>query len=85
MIHNIAEATRAQITSEIDLMSNQEVGILGAIILTFVMNSIEETLNLPEVLTSYSTGTCVEVLNYVESDAYTCDNLPSKYTNIWVQ
>jgi|TARA_B110000908_G_C10257901_1_gene456901 hypothetical protein len=27
MIHNIAEATRAQITSEIDLMSNQEVAI----------------------------------------------------------
>ena len=68
-----------------DKVQAATAGILGAIILTFVMNSIEETLNLPEVLTSYSTGTCVEDLNYVESDAYTCDNLPSKYTNIWVQ
>ena len=39
---------------------------------------------MPEVYVSHSTGECVKVINYGDQD-WTCDNLPSKYTHIWVQ
>ena len=43
------------------------------------------SLNLPEVQISHSTGECVKVINYVESDKYTCDDLPKKYHHVWVK
>ncbi len=39
---------------------------------------------IPDVHISHSTGECVKVINYAGSE-WTCDNLPSKYTHIWVQ
>lgn len=42
-------------------------------------------LNLPQVQMSHSTGECVKVINYVESDKYTCDDLPKKYHHVWVK
>lgn len=40
--------------------------------------------SMPDVHVSYSTGECVEVINYGDQD-WTCDNLPRKYTHIWVE
>jgi len=44
-----------------------------------------DMLSIPDVYASYSTQSCVEVVNYVETDTYTCENLPSKYNHIWVK
>jgi hypothetical protein len=32
---------------------------------------------------SYSTGECVSVINYGDTD-YSCENQPQKYNHIWV-
>lgn len=40
---------------------------------------------LPDVHFSYSTDECVKVLNYVEGDNYSCENLPSKFNHVWVE
>ena len=42
-------------------------------------------LNIPDVWTSYSTGECVKVINYTEGDTYSCENMPSRYNNVWVK
>ena len=40
-------------------------------------------LSLPEVHWSHTQDRCVKVLSM--DDDHTCDNLPEKYTRIWVQ
>jgi hypothetical protein len=40
---------------------------------------------LPDVHFSYSTGECVEVLNYVEDEIWDCENLPEKFYHVWVE
>lgn len=40
---------------------------------------------MPDVWFSYSTGECVSVVNYVEGDNYSCENLPSKFNHVWVE
>ena len=42
-------------------------------------------LSIPDVKFSYSTGECIGVTNYLESDTYTCSDLPEKYNHIWVK
>lgn len=42
-------------------------------------------LSLPDVWFSYSTDECVKVVNYVEGDNYSCENLPSKFNHVWVE
>jgi len=49
---------------------------------TYAMLSAVE---LPDVWFSYSTGECVKVLNYVEDDQYSCENLPEKFYHVWVE
>jgi hypothetical protein len=71
-------------------MSKQTLkDILGGIVLViFVLtflSIIMNALNTPEVYVSNATGKCVDVMNYVEGDNYTCENMPSKYTHIWVR
>jgi len=49
---------------------------------TYAMLSAAE---LPDVWFSHSTGECVKVLNYVETDQYSCENLPEKFYHVWVE
>jgi len=49
---------------------------------TYAMLSAAE---LPDVWFSHSTGECVKVLNYVEADQYSCENLPEKFHHVWVE
>tara|TARA_R110001606_G_scaffold90835_3_gene203030 strand:+ start:2951 stop:3151 length:201 start_codon:yes stop_codon:yes gene_type:complete len=51
----------------------------------FGMNVIETALSLPDVQFSMMTEQCVRVLNYVDGENYTCDNLPTKFNYIWVK
>lgn len=39
----------------------------------------------PQVHVSNSSNECVRVINYSESDEYTCDNLPELYSHVWVK
>ena len=39
--------------------------------------------SLPDVLMSYDSGHCVEVVNYADGDNYSCGNMPSKFNHIW--
>lgn len=41
--------------------------------------------SMPEVQISHSTGECVKVVNFSESDKFTCDDLPSRYNHVWVK
>lgn len=42
-------------------------------------------LSIPDVKFSYSSDNCVEVINYSDSDKYSCENLPTKFNHIWVE
>lgn len=44
---------------------------------------VTHRLDAPIVHFSHSTGECVEVLS--KSGDYHCDNLPEKYTHVWVR
>lgn len=56
-----------------------------ALVTVMYLLFVEFALNIPEVHTSNSTGECVTVINYKAGDSYTCENLPPKYSHVWVQ
>ena len=39
---------------------------------------------MPDVHFSYSTGECVNVVNYTD-EVFTCENYPNKFHHVWVQ
>ena len=43
------------------------------------------SMAMPDVWFSYSTDECVKVVNYVEGDNYSCENMPSKFNHVWVE
>lgn len=57
----------------------------GAIALFVLFYVLEASLSIPDVHFSYSTDTCVKVINYTDEDNYSCENLPSKFNHVWVQ
>ena len=64
-----------------DLLAVVLVGII-----TFIFAyTLIHAMTLPDVWFSYSTGECVNVLNYKENDMYSCENLPEKFNHVWVQ
>jgi hypothetical protein len=60
-------------------------GLFAGLLFGAFIASLTTALDMPDVHFSHSTGECVKVLNYVEDDVYTCDNLPSKYNKVWVK
>lgn len=46
---------------------------------------IDWYFGLPIVKESYTTGYCVEVINFREEDKYSCENMPVKFHHIWVE
>lgn len=57
------------------------ITLIGGLTLAMIFNS----LGMPDVHISHSTGECVEVINYDERFNYTCENYPEKYNHIWVE
>lgn len=41
-------------------------------------------LAIPDVYISQSTGSCVQVINIVDTN-YTCENYPYRFNHIWVK
>lgn len=67
-------------------MKTKLQGILGGTILGLLFGyGLHLGFTIPEVQMSHSTGECVKVINYKESDNYTCENLPSRYNHVWVK
>lgn len=56
-------------------------GSIGFLIATLIISALE----MPDVLISYSTGECVKVMNYVETDRFSCENMPTKFNHVWVK
>ena len=57
------------------------VGLIAGAITYAIFSSFM----LPDVWFSYSTGECVKVLNYSDSDTYSCENMPSRFYHVWVE
>ena len=50
---------------------------------------LDVAMMIPDVVVSYSTNECVEVVNYGsvifgETD-YSCENMPSRYNQVWAK
>jgi hypothetical protein len=58
------------------------VTIFGFITLLYFVGF--KALMMPDVLVSYSTNECVEVINYDKAQ-YSCENMPRKYNHIWAK
>lgn len=64
-----------------DVMMSIAVGLaVGAFVYVCL-----DSLDMPDVWYSYSTGDCVQVLNHNPEDKYTCENLPRKFNHVWVK
>lgn len=60
-------------------------GFVVAICIGVITYVFLTAMALPDVWFSYSTDECVKVINYVEGDNYSCENMPSKFNHVWVQ
>jgi len=63
------------------------LGSVAGVGLLFMI--LDMALMTPDVMVSYETNTCVEVVNYGsilfgETD-YSCENMPERYNHFWVQ
>jgi hypothetical protein len=61
------------------------VTLMVAVSLFVLMFVFAKAASIPDVHVSYSTDECVKVINYVEGENYSCENLPSKFNHVWVQ
>ena len=60
------------------------VSVCTIAIVAGITHSVNSALALPDVWFSYSSNECVKVVNYLEDDNYTCDNLPGRFYHVWV-
>ena len=50
----------------------------------FIVAGLSYAGSIPDMEVSYSTGECVRVINYADTD-YSCENQPQKYNHIWTK
>jgi len=63
------------------------VGATAAVAAMFL--TMDYALSVPNVQVDYASNECVAVENFPgvvfgKNDAYTCENLPSKFNQVWV-
>jgi len=58
-------------------------GVLLVSIVALAVLGVNSAMSIPDMEVSYSTGECVSVINYGDTD-YSCENQPQKYNHIWV-
>ena len=61
------------------------LGTLTAFAIFYIIDAVFKILDMPDVHVSNSTGECVSVINYKETDTYSCDRLPSRYHQVWIR
>ena len=59
-------------------------GLLLVSIVSLAVLGVNYAGSLPDMLVSHSTGECVSVVNYGDTD-YSCENQPKKYHHVWVK
>ena len=64
-------------------MKNLGLYALTGIAFGGALAGLVHALSIPDVHFSYSTGDCVEVINYTE-EQFTCENMPEKFNHVWV-
>jgi hypothetical protein len=58
-------------------------GTLLVLIVALAVLGVNSAMSIPDMMVSYSTGECVSVINYADTN-YSCENQPQKYNHIWV-
>lgn len=58
-------------------------GVLLVSIVALAVIGVNSAMSIPDMEVSYSTGECVSVINYADTE-YSCENQPQKYNHIWV-
>jgi hypothetical protein len=60
------------------------IAVVGAAFLI-----LDAAMMIPDVVVSYSTNECVEVVNYGSvvfgETNYSCENMPSRYNHVWAK
>lgn len=59
------------------------ISIIGAVAAGAVW-AASSALNIPDMHVSYSTGECVDVINYADT-TYSCERQPTRYNHVWVK
>jgi hypothetical protein len=59
--------------------------IFCALSMILVLALVNSMLSIPDVQFSYATNECLKVLNYTETDSYSCESLPSRFNHVWVE
>jgi len=60
--------------------------VVAIIAIAFLLiSAATSALTIPDVFVSSTTGKCVKVDNFDPDQSFTCENLPSKYNQIWVR
>ena len=59
-------------------------GVLLVSIVSLAVLGVNYAASIPDMEVSHSTGECVRVINYGDTD-YSCENQPQKYHHIWVK
>lgn len=68
-----------------NVFGNLVLGLMIGCLIFFLTYAFLSSAGLPDVWFSYSSGDCVKVLNYVEGDNYSCENLPPRYYHVWTE
>ena len=59
-------------------------GVLLVSIVSLAVLGVNYAASIPDMEVSYSTGECVRVINYTDTE-YSCERQPQKYNHIWVK
>ena len=59
-------------------------GVLLVSIVALAVLGVSYAGSIPEMHVSHSTGECVTVINYGDTD-YSCERQPQKYHHVWVK
>lgn len=63
----------------------ESVSVIVAMLLFGYAWSMPGIWDAPQVHVSNSSNECVRVINYKETDKWSCKNLPELYTHVWVK
>jgi hypothetical protein len=58
--------------------------LAAALLLGTFAYALDQALKMPDVHFSYSTGACVEVINYTD-EQFSCEDYPVKFNHVWVE
>lgn len=68
-------------------IKNIQIAIAAGLFAIAALLMMDYAFSMPVVVESYSTGNCIEVVNYpgafFHKETFSCENMPTKYTHEW--